>query len=201
MPDALTQIGTFLSSGAGKALLTAGTVGTGLTQNLLANSEAQSKQKFVESLISNPTKFASYVKSFEQPLQAGLTADVTRSADAYGAEHGLGSSPAVMSDVVTQALAPYFQQQQSQAQNSALSALGIYSGAPTTKPVDISSILKMLMMNSGTPAPNPTAGINPASVPTPGLTPTDLGLPGPATLPSPLVGGGGGFDPTTMEGS
>jgi len=69
--------------------------------------------------------------------------------------------------------------------------------------VDISSILKMLMMGGQQqPGPNVVAGVNPSTVPNPFGTLADLpGSAPPAALPSPLVGGGGGFDPTTMEGS
>ena len=145
MSEVLSTIGTFLGSGAGKGLLTAGTAGGGLIQNILANREAQKKQSFVENLITDPKKWNAFVASKEQPLQAGLTADVARSTDAYGAERGLGSSPAVMKDVYAQALAPYVQNEQQMAQNAALQSLGIYEGSPTTKPVDVSQILKAFM--------------------------------------------------------
>lgn len=201
MPDALSQIGTFLSSGAGKAVETGAVTGTGLLQNFMANRQAQKKQNFVQDLITNPAKFSAYVKSFEQPLQAGLTADISRQTDAYGGERGLGSSPAIMKDVYAQALAPLLQQQQNNAQQTALQSLGIYENSPTQKPVDISSILKMLMMGNK-PGANPTAGIDLGSVPNPGINLGDLGLlqPPSAPLPPSLVGGGTGFDPTTMEG-
>ena len=197
MADVLSQIGTFFSSQAGKGILGAGVAGTGLAQNLIANSEAQNKQKFVEQLITNPQKFASYVNQFQQPLQAGLTADIARSTDAYGAERGLGSSPIALQDMYAQALAPVLQQQQQQAQQTALSSLGIYENSPTTKPVDVSSILKMLMMGPQSQGQNPTAGINLNQIPNPNLNPVDLGLQGQQSLPSPLVGGGGGFDADT----
>ena len=204
MSGMLTQIGTFLSSPAGKGILTAGTVGTGLTQNLIANNEAQSKQKFVEQLITNPQKFASYVNQFQQPLQAGLTADIARSTDAYGAERGLGSSPIALQDMYAQALAPVLQQQQQQAQQTALSSLGIYENSPTTKPVDVSSILKMLMMGGQQQGQQ----IPPGLLTDPGLNVMQPSyMPGggsgsnvPPPLPPSLVGGGGGFDPVTMEG-
>jgi len=200
MSGMLTQVGTFLSSPAGKGVLGAGVAGTGLVQNLLANNEAQQKQKFVEQLITNPQKFASYVQGFQQPLQAGLTQDIARSTDAYGAERGLGSSPVALQDMYAQALAPVLQQQQQQAQQTALSSLGIYENSPTTKPVDISSILKALMMGGQQQGPNPTAGINPASIPNTFGTLADLPSAAPTPqLPPPMVGNGG-FDPTTMEG-
>ena len=79
-----------------------------------------------------------------------------------------------------------------------MQALGIYSGAPTTKPIDVSSILKLLMMSN--PSQNPTAGIDPNSVPNPGA---NLGVLGQAAaqqagqLPPSLVSGG--FNPVTDE--
>jgi len=153
MPDALSQIGSFFTSGAGKAVEGGAAAGTGLIQNLLANREATKKQNFVESLITNPAKFSQYVASFEKPLTAGLTADISRQTDAYGAERGLGSSPAIMKDVLAQALAPYYLQQQQMAQQQALQGLGIYEQSPTTKPIDVSSILKAIMMGGKTPLP------------------------------------------------
>jgi hypothetical protein len=203
MSNMLTQIGTFMSSGAGKAVEGGAVAGTGLVQNLLANSEAQQKQSFVENLIKNPAAFQKFVSGFTQPLTAGLTADVARSSDAYGAERGLGSSPAVMKDIYAQALAPYLVQQQNSGQQAAMQALGIYGSTPTTKPVDVSSILKMIMMGGQQQqGPNPTAGINPAAVPNTFGTLADL--PGAAPtpqLPPPMVGGGdGGFDPSTLGG-
>jgi hypothetical protein len=185
MSDVMSQIGQFFQSGGGKAVEGGAAAGTGLIQNFMANNEAQKKQKFVEQLITNPTKFNQFVSGFEKPLTAGLTADVARQTDAYGAERGLGSSPTVMKDVYAQALAPLVAQQQQSGQNAALQSLGIYENSPTTKPVDISSILKMLMMQPGK-SPDVTAGINPASVPNPSST--DYGLT--TMLPPPTVGGG-----------
>jgi hypothetical protein len=161
MSEVLSQIGTFLGSTTGKGLLTAGTAGGGLIQNILANREAQQKQNFVEQLVTNPAKWNAFVASKEQPLQAGLTADIARSTDAYGAERGLGSSPAVMKDVYAQALAPYIQNEQQMAQNAALQSLGIYEGSPTTKPIDVSSILKAFMSMPGN-RPGPFNSIPPA---------------------------------------
>jgi len=199
MSDVFQNIGNFLNSGEGKGLMTGGTIGAGFLQNLLANRQASKKQKFIEDLISNPAKFNAYVSNFEKPLQSGLTADISRMTDAYGAERGLGSSPAVMKDVYAQALAPYLLQQQNQAEQTALSSLGIYENSPTTKPVDISSIMKMLLMGS-----KPTggsagdlfadAGLNvmqPSYMP--GIT-TPSAEPAPfdpvTMLPSPVVDGG-----------
>lgn len=149
MSEVISQIGSFLGSTTGKGVLTAGTAGGGLLQNWMANRESQKKQKFVEDLVTNPVKWNAFVASKEQPLQAGLTADVARQTDAYGAERGLGSSPAVMKDVYAQSLAPFVQNEQQMAQNAALQSLGLYEGSPTTKPTDITSILKAFMSMPG----------------------------------------------------
>lgn len=197
MSEIMSQIGQFFSSTGGKEALTGATAGTGLLQNWLANREATKKQKFVEDLITNPAKFQSFVAGFEKPLASGLTADVARSADAYGAERGLGSSPAIMKDVYAQALAPYIQQQKDAATQAALNSLGIYEQSPTTKPMDISSILKMLAMSrGGAPSPISDSFIEqapPSQVPA-GAIPLAPAQP----LPTPTISGGG-FDPTTME--
>ena len=145
MSDIFQNIGNFLGSTEGKGMLSGAAVGGGFLQNWLANREAQKKQKFVEDLISNPAKFNQFVSGFEKPLSAGLTSDVARQADAYGAERGLSSSPAIMQSVFAQSLAPFVQQSQQTAEQAALQSLGIYESSPTTKPVDISSLLKVLL--------------------------------------------------------
>jgi len=195
MSSVLTQIGSFLNSGAGKIAETGAVAGTGILQNFMANQQAQKKQQFVQDLINNPAKFASYVKSFDQPLQAGLTADISRQADAYGGERGLGSSPAIMKDVLAQALAPVYQQQQQSAEQAALQSLGIYENSPTQKPIDISGILKSLMMGQP-PQSNTTPGYNQWAYP----SPSAQNLPQAALtgdqstgdfgpLPTPIIGG------------
>lgn len=198
--DALSNIGNFLSSTGGKTLLGIGTAGGGLVQNLIANKQANDKQKFVQDLITNPAKFNSLVAQTEQPLSQGLTTDIARQADAYGAERGLGSSPAVMKDVYAQALAPAMQTEQQMAINSLLSRLGIYAQQPTMKPVDVSSIFKALSMSGSPATPYPTGtwgGGGVGSTPDPALA-TVGAMPGyvppapsqwniPATLPSSTV--------------
>ena len=205
MSEALSSIGNFLGSSMGKGVLTAGTLGGGLIQNLMAARQANAKQKFVQDLITNPAKFNAIVAQTEQPLSQGLTTDIARQADAYGAERGLGSSPAVMKDVYAQALAPAQQAEQQMAINSVLQRLGIYGQTPTMAPVNVGPILQALAMSKGTTPTDPTAGINLGNAP-PTPFPSWL-LSGPATLPNPSVdtgdfGGMGipGFGSTTATG-
>lgn len=179
--EALSSIGTFLGSGAGKAITSIGTAGAGLVQNL----EAYRKQKQVQDLISNPAKFNAMVAATEKPLSAGLTADIARQSDAYGAERGLGSSPAIMKDVYAQALAPYQYQQQQAAVNSVLQRLGLMAGHPV-QPIDMSSIFKALSMG-GTKPPDVTSGIDLSTIPDPSSS-TNWFTPGQLTpLPTPTV--------------
>jgi hypothetical protein len=185
MSDALSQIGQFFGSKGGQGLLTAGTAGGGLLQNFLANRQAEQKQKFVEGLITDPAKLQKFVAGFDRPLSAGLTADVARSADAYGAERGLGSSPAVMKDVYAQALAPSVEAEKNAAMTAALQSLGIYENSPTTKPVDITALLKAIQMGTPPSSPGVTGQM-------PNMPPVDVSsmglLSGPAPLPAPTIG-------------
>jgi hypothetical protein len=197
MSDVLSMIGTFLGSSTGKGLLTAGTAGGGLIQNILASREAQKKQQFVENLVTNPAKWNAFVASKEQPLAQGLTADIARSTDAYGAERGLGSSPAVMKDVYAEALAPYVQNEQQMAQNAALQSLGIYEGSPTTKGVDVSSLLKAFM---SMPPNRPAFGNLPPTVIGGGQVPVQS-APVPNQIPpvqDPSQSGGSPFDYSSL---
>lgn len=196
MSEALSNIGNFLGSGTGKGLLTAGTAGGGLIQTLLAARQAQDKQNYVQSLIQNPAKFNALVAANEQPLSKGLTTDVARQAQAFGAERGLGSSGPVMQDVFAQALAPYQQNAQQMAINSLLQRLGIYANSPTMKPVDVSSIFKALQMAGSKPPTDVTSGIDLNAVPS---ISTDLS--GPAPLPPITVDtGAGDTGPTPFFG-
>lgn len=180
MSSTLTQVGSFFGSSGGKEAVGGATAGAGFLQNWMAQRQASQKQKFVQDLIQNPAKFAAYVSSFQKPLAAGLTSDISRQTDAYGAERGLGSSPAVMKDTYAQALAPFLLQQQNSAEQTALQSLGIYENSPTQKPMDVSGILKALMGGGG--GTNPTAGIDLSSAPPNTFNP-------PPGLPSPLVSG------------
>jgi hypothetical protein len=185
MSDALSQLGTFLSSDMGKGLLTAGTAGGGLLQNILANRQANQKQKFVQDLITNPAKFNQFVQGFDQPLSKGLTSEIARETDAYGATRGLGSSPAIMKDVYAQALAPSVMAEKNAAIQAALQALGIYEGSPTQQPINVSGALKAIQMLGGGGGGG-GGGIDPTAT----LSPTGYNVPDvayPGTLPAPSI--------------
>jgi hypothetical protein len=186
MSDTLSQIGTFLSSNAGKGLLTAGTAGGGLIQNFLANRQANQKQRFVQDLITNPTKFNQFVQGFDQPLSKGLTSEVARETDAYGATRGLGSSPAVMKDVYAQALAPSVMAEKNAAIQAALQSLGIYQQSPTQGPIDVTGALKAIQMLGGKGGRGSNTSIDPtAQLLNTGYNVPDVAYPG--ALPDPSI--------------
>jgi hypothetical protein len=175
MSDMLSQLGSFLSSGAGKGLLTGGVAGAGLLQNFLANRQANQKQKFVQDLITNPAKFNQFVQGFDQPLSKGLTSEVARETDAYGATRGLGSSPAIMKDVYAQALAPSVMAEKNAAIQAALQSLGIYENSPTQRPIDVTGALKAIQMlgggGGGGGGIDPTATLSPTGYNVPDVLP------------------------------
>lgn len=96
----------------------------------LFNSYENNKyQDMLRSYAGSPQKLQSYAAGFTQPLAAGLTQGVNNQAQGYAAERGLASSPALEQQIESQAIAPYIQQQQSQAMQTALQALGLGGGA------------------------------------------------------------------------
>jgi len=120
-----------------------GAVGTGGgIWNNIQNAQYQNK---LRSLAQNPAKMMAYAKGFEQPLQAGLLKGVENQTQGYAAERGLATSPQIQQALVSQAIAPYLQQQQNQALDAAYKSLGLGGGAPYGGSTsDIASSLKML---------------------------------------------------------
>ena len=120
-----------------------GAVGTGGgIWNNIQNAQYQNK---LRSLASDPAKMMAYAKGFEQPLQAGLLKGVENQTQGYAAERGLATSPQIQQALVSQAIAPYLQQQQNQALDAAYKSLGLGGGAPYGGSTsDIASSLKML---------------------------------------------------------
>src|SRR5271154_1425828 len=141
MADALGSLGDFFSGAGGKGLTSIlGLAGAGSNifsaiQNQQQISQAQGAQKYVNSILQNPAKLQASAAAYTQPLAAGLTADLSNQVQGNLAERGLGSSPAAYTQQLTQALAPYIQQNQQYGMNDLLQSLGILSGQkPLTTP-------------------------------------------------------------------
>lgn len=140
------------------------------------NAQQQNK---IRGILDNPTKMAAYTSGFRQPLAAGLEQGVGNSAQAYAAERGLATSPAAEQSIYAQAIAPYIQQQQSEAQNAALQSLGLglnqnqgNAGAGGNQLTSgLSQLMKLFPGNSGSNGfspqqlPNGFGGFAPPPVP------------------------------------
>jgi hypothetical protein len=149
----LASLLPILTTGASLA-----STGSGLYQSY----ENQKYQDQLRSLAGNPQKMQQYAAGFTQPLTAGLTEGVNNQAQAYAAERGLASSPALEQQIENQAIAPYIQQNQNQGFQNALQALGLGGGANPGNPsastaAGLSGLMKLLSSGSGS---NPGAFIN-----------------------------------------
>lgn len=182
--ELISSIGSFMGSGGGQgltALLGLAGAGTNIysgIQNSIQNQRVAQAQQYVQSLVQNPAKMAAAAAGYTQPLTAGLTEDISNAVQGNLAERGLGSSPAAYTQQLTQALAPYIQQNQQSGYNDLLSALGLTSSMrPVTSPfTNLSGILKQLQLSGQQPT-------DPSLFNTGGSDPLDLNAPPPVTLP------------------
>lgn len=129
--DALTQLGTLFSSGAGKGVATAaelGTAGAGAVGNILNNKERSddlSQLKKQEAALTNPATINSMVKSETQPLNQALVQSVGNQVSGTLAEQGLSQAPGIQGTVLAQALAPAELQNQQNALQLVMKQLGL----------------------------------------------------------------------------
>lgn len=114
-------------------MITAITGLAGAGSSLYNSYENQQYQDKLRSYAENPSKLMNYAAGFTQPLSAGLTQGVENQAQGYAAERGLATSPALEQSVVSQAIAPYIQQNQQNGLQTALQALGL-GGGPSPNP-------------------------------------------------------------------
>jgi hypothetical protein len=110
-------------------LISAVTGIAGAGSSLYNTYENQQYQDKLRSYAENPNKLESYAAGFTQPPTAGLVQGVENQAQGYAAERGLATSPAAEQQIVSQAIAPYIQQNQQLGLGTALQALGLGGGA------------------------------------------------------------------------
>lgn len=163
MPDLLGSVGSFLNanSGALKGLATAASTGSNIysgVTNALNTNNYNNAQSYVQNLVKDPTKMAAAAAQYQQPLSAGLTDAVTNQTQAQLAERGLGGSSTATAAAISQALAPYIQQNQTTAMQSLMNSLGLISGTkPSTLPTMDMSKLMSLLKTGSTPSMQQTA--------------------------------------------
>lgn len=156
MPQLITSIGSFVSNYAKPLTALATTAGAGANlysgiQNARNLGSYNSTQSYIQNLMKNPQAAQKAAAAFTQPLSAGLTDAVTNQAQAQLAERGLGGSPSAITSAITQALAPYVQQNQQTGLNALMSMLQAGGSArPATLPsVDLSKLMASLKLGSG----------------------------------------------------
>lgn len=174
----LSNIGLPSTSGQGAGwnwgtLIPAGLLGAGF----IGNYQQQSRVNALNNLLSNPAALAHFIQSMSHPLAAGAVASARNAAQASLGERGLSQSPAQSAAVYAQALAPLYAQQQSEAEQAAMNALGtreyLLSGQ---RPANLAGPLAALMQRFNRsadptdPSQDPNAG--PPTLPIPGLDPT-----------------------------
>lgn len=213
--DALTNLGSFFSSGAGKgleSLATIGATGAGLYGNINAEQQRAAEEKYVQqqqAQLANPTVLANEVAGATQPLNRGLTEALTNQVQGTLAESGLSESPGALATGITQAEAPFIQQNQQQALQLVMARLGLplsyaqtlFGGLPPQ-----TNLAPLLALLSGkTPGATPGASTGgaspsvqqllnlfntnpPASGITSGTPSGDFGWMGDPTVPDPSLG-------------
>lgn len=190
----LSTIGGGAASGAGdlwKILKTAGPgkdilgglAGVGTISDFLQQRQQAAARSRLQAL-SNPATQAADIASLTQPLNAGLVSNVENQTQGYLGERGLNESPAITSEVVSQALAPYVQQNQAQAMNEFQQQLAALQASLGGSGIDTGPLWAALFgtpnktgsaINNAPPGPSPATTTPPFSGSNPG-SPGDLGV-------------------------
>lgn len=128
-----------------------------INQFSLANKEKAALDRAVY-YSKHPEAINALVKQYERPLSAGLTKGTENIVNASLAEQGLSQAPGIQSQVLTQALAPYQQNEQQMAIAMAMKALGLPLDAINAisgmkDPNSLALLLKNILPQPSTPTP------------------------------------------------
>jgi hypothetical protein len=110
-------------------LISGGSAVGGTVGNIFEDVKRNQYQDFVMNLIKNPQALAALVQKIQQPLNNGLTQAVGNQVQGNLAERGLSQAPGIFAASESQALAPFYQQNQNTATQAILSALGLPAGS------------------------------------------------------------------------
>lgn len=176
----ITSAGKTLGTQAEANPLKAALTGIGGLQTILAERKRNAILNQYLDLTNNPEKSAALVRSMTQPLNQNLVQDVGNQTQAYLAERGLSESPQISQAVLSQALAPYEQQNQQTALDEYYRnlALGLSAANPALLPhePDLTALLASFgKAGGGSTIPSATVGAD-TSVPLqlPGSEPTPV---------------------------
>lgn len=208
----LSTIGGWLGQGANAQtgampnwtkLVTGGLLGAGELGNILEENKRNAYQNYVLNLMKNPAALAQMVTKAEQPLSQSLIQNVENTVQGNVASRGLAQAPGIFATQESQALAPFVQQNQQQAQNLVLSSLGLPQGT-FQNPTNLSPAMQLFLqsfgfrnipgLNTGTPTGVPQQTQAPPSLTwpaTPGVQPGQGGWDISGDIPQPTLPGGG----------
>jgi hypothetical protein len=162
-------------------------------------SQAQKQKALVDRSIyysKHPEVVANLEKQYEKPLSSGLTSSISNVVNANLAEQGLSQAPGIQSQVLSQALAPYQQQEQQFALQEAFKALGLPSEALAAmnsgQQPNLANMLKYLLPSGSTSPFGSVGGLSDPALGTPSYIPGGGG----PTLTAPDIGttDAGGID-------
>jgi hypothetical protein len=125
-------------------LLTGGLLASGEVGNILEGEKRSAFQNLLLKYANNPQLLTQMIARATLPLSQALTQSVTNSVQGNVASRGLAQAPGVFAGQETQALAPYVLQNQQNAQNAVLSALGAPAGT-FQQPSNLTPALAMFM--------------------------------------------------------
>lgn len=159
MSEAISSLGGILSGGGGGVpswmkLLLGGMTGAGEIGNIMADRQRASLMNKEKSWMDmTPQALAAKVSAATKPLDAGLTQGVGNTVQGQMGERGLAESPGIYSAVLSQALAPYYQKNQSDALALVLKQMGIPLESASLLPgtSQMSPLLALLMKSMQKP--------------------------------------------------
>lgn len=189
MPEMMGTLASVFTKAA--PLLEGGMAGAGLIGNIL-NEKARSDElgylKNQQKQLQDPTALAKQVVAATQPLSQGLIQGVENTVSGSLAEQGLSQAPGIQAATLSQALAPFYQQNQNTALQLVMRRLGLpmeyaqtyLAGLPQNS--NLSPLLALLMRNNN---PSSTSGGVPGIIPdlSAGYTPPEAIFTTPPFLP------------------
>jgi len=207
MSDAITSMMGGLGGGGGAAApgwlqaLLGGTAGFGEVGNILADIQRSKLLNQEKSWMNmTPQQMAAKVTAATQPLSAGLTQAVGNEVQGEMGERGLAQAPGIFAATESQALAPFYQQNQAQALQLILQQMGIPIQAASLLPgmTNMAPLLALLLRAQG------GGGGGNSSLYFGGASPTDISAweGGPSQVPTTTSDVGGTIpDPSSFDPS
>jgi hypothetical protein len=125
-------------------MITGGTAAAGSVGNIMEEQKKMAYQNYINNLMKNPGQLAAMISKLQQPLNQGLTQAVGNQVQGNMAERGLSQAPGTFAATESQALAPYYQQNQNAAMQSLMQILGMPAGT-FGQPANTSGAMGMFM--------------------------------------------------------